>query len=116
LRVFEDPVGDDLMYRQMHLGVDGPTADLELGRPVLDRLPEPGMLRSDQQPSIIFVVGVEERDVNVVQDVVSGSEQPLDATFSVVHAGSVPTRSGTDPASAGVALEGAAFVVVRARP
>jgi hypothetical protein len=91
-RVLEDPCGDDLMHREMQLSVDCLTAYLDLGRPVLDRLPEPRVLRRDQQPPVILVPRVQERDIHVVENIVSRSEQPPDATFSVVHAGSVAKR------------------------
>ena len=57
-RVLEDPCGDDLMNREMHLSVDCLTSYLDLRHPVLDRLPEPRVLRRDQQPPIILVAGV----------------------------------------------------------
>ena len=91
-RVLEDPRGDDLMKREMQLGVDCLTSYLDLGRPILDRLPEPRVLRRDQQPPIILVPRVKKRDVDVVENIVSRPEQPPDAAFSVVHAGSVATR------------------------
>ena len=94
-RVLEDPRGDDLMHREMQLGVDRLTSHLDLGRPVLDPLPEPRVLRRDQQPPIIFVPRVQERDIHVVENIVSRPEQPPDAAFSVVHAGSVATRCST---------------------
>ena len=91
-RVLEDPRGDDLMQCEMQLSVDRLASDLDLGRPVLDRLPEPRMLRRDQQPPIILVAGVKKRDIDAVENIVSRPEQPPDAAFSVVHAGSVATR------------------------
>ena len=103
-RVFEDPRGDDLMNREMQLSVDCLTSDLDLGRPVLDRLPEPRVLRRDQQPPIILVAGVKQRDIHAVENILSRPEQPPDAAFSLVHAGSVATRCRTGaitPASRG---------------
>jgi hypothetical protein len=91
-RVLEDPGGDDLMNREMQLCVDCLTSYVNLGRPVLDRLPEPRVLRRDQKPPIILIPRVQERDVRVVENIVSRPEQPPDAAFSVVHAGSVATR------------------------
>ena len=91
-RVLEDPRGDDLMNREMQLSVECLTAYVDLGRPVLDRLPEPRVLRRDQQAPIILVPRVKKRDVDVVENIVSRPEQPPDAAFSVVHAGSVATR------------------------
>jgi hypothetical protein len=91
-RVLEDPCGDDLMNREMQLSVDCLAAYLDLGRPVLDRLPDPRVLRRDQQPPVILVPRVQERDIHVVESIVSRPEQPPGAAFSVVRAGSVATR------------------------
>jgi hypothetical protein len=65
--VLEDPRRDDLMQCEMQLSVDRLASDLDLGRPVLDRLPEPRVLRRDQQPPIILVAGVKKRDIDAVE-------------------------------------------------
>ena len=65
--VVEDPVGDDLVHRKVKLGVHRFASDLALRLPFLDRLSEPRMFRSDQKPTIVLLLRVEEVHVDILE-------------------------------------------------